>query len=206
MPRLPRTDQAIGMLRGGRSARIIARSFAVHHSTFVRITERYHITGSSNDGARSARPRVLTAGQDRANRLTHLRDRFRTATQTAAETTGTHHRPVSARTVRNGLRAEGATIRPYWPCVGSVLTQSHRQAVSLGAVLVNAGLCSDGLRLPSVTRRSFCDPRQMAEKEFIGDITSSTRMPVYAKWTGVWSKRHGLGYNIGESSLRFAVR
>ena len=126
MPRLPRTDQAIGMLRGGRSARIIARSFAVHHSTFVRITERYHITGSSNDGARSARPRVLTAGQDRANRLTHLRDRFRTATQTAAETTGTHHRPVSARTIRYRLRAEG--IRPYRPSVGSVLTHRHHHA------------------------------------------------------------------------------
>ena len=128
MPRLPRPhrDQAIGMLQVGRSARIIVRTFAVHHSTVVRLTERYRITGSSNDRARSGQPRVTTAAQDRANQLTRLRDRFRPATQTAAETNGTHHRPVSARTVRNRLRAEG--IRAYRPYVGSLLTQRDRQA------------------------------------------------------------------------------
>ncbi len=66
----------------------------------------------------------MTAVQDLANRLTHLCDRFQPETQTAAETIGTHHQPVSARTVWN-LRNEG--IRPYWPYVGSVLTQRHRQ-------------------------------------------------------------------------------
>ncbi len=62
--------------------------------------------------------------------------------------------------------------------MGSVLTQRHHRLVSLGAVL-----CA-GLRLPSVTRRSFSASGQMAEKEFTGDVMSDTWMSVYAKWTG----------------------
>ena len=60
----PHRDQAIGMLQAGRSARIIARTFGVHHSAVVRLAEhaeRYRITGSSNNRARSSRPRVTTA-------------------------------------------------------------------------------------------------------------------------------------------------
>ena len=72
----------------------------------MHLAERYRITGSGNDRARSGRPRVTTAAQDRANQLTYQRDRFRTVTETAAGTIGIHHRPVLARTVRNRLRAE----------------------------------------------------------------------------------------------------
>uniref|UniRef100_A0A673AQ28 Transposase Tc1-like domain-containing protein n=1 Tax=Sphaeramia orbicularis TaxID=375764 RepID=A0A673AQ28_9TELE len=104
----------------------VARVFGVHHSTVVRLVEHYHTTGSSNDHPRSSRSHVTTAAQDRANRLSHLRDRFHPATRTAAETIGTHHRLVSARTIRNRLRADG--IRPYRPYVGSVLTPQHRRA------------------------------------------------------------------------------
>lgn len=128
MPRLaqPERDRAIGMLQAGRGCAAVARVFGVHRSTITRLAERYHVTGSSNDRPRTGRPRVTTAAQDRANRLAHLRDRFRPATRSAAETIGTHHRPVSARTIRNRLRAEG--IRPYRPYVGSVLTPRHRRA------------------------------------------------------------------------------
>ena len=128
MPRLsqPERDRAIGMLQAGRNRRAVARLFGVHHSTVVRLEQRYNTTGTSADRPRAGRPRVTTAAQDRANRLSHLRDRFQPATRTAAETIGTHHRPVSARTIRNRLRADG--IRPYRPYVGSVLTRRHRQA------------------------------------------------------------------------------
>ncbi len=37
---------------------------------------------------------MTSAEEDRANQLTHRRESFRSATQTAAETLGTHHRPV----------------------------------------------------------------------------------------------------------------
>lgn len=128
MPRLsqPERDRALGMLQAGRSTRVVARAFNVHNATIVRLAQRFRTTGSSSDLARSGRPRVTTAAQDRANRLTHLRDRFRPATLTAAETIGTHHRPVSARTIRNRLRDDG--IRPRRPYVGSVLTERHRRA------------------------------------------------------------------------------
>ncbi len=59
----PHRDQAIGMRQAGRSARIIARTFGVHHSTVVRLAEHYLITGSSHDRARSGRPHVATAAQ-----------------------------------------------------------------------------------------------------------------------------------------------
>uniref|UniRef100_A0A673AZN3 Transposase Tc1-like domain-containing protein n=1 Tax=Sphaeramia orbicularis TaxID=375764 RepID=A0A673AZN3_9TELE len=113
------------MLQAGWSRRAVARVFGVHHSTVGRLAERYHTTRSSNDRPRSGQPHVTTAAQDRANRLSHLRDRFRPATRTAAETTGTHHRLVSARTIRNRLQADG--IRPYRKYVGSVLTPQHRR-------------------------------------------------------------------------------
>lgn len=128
MPRLSQAerDRAIGMVQAGRSSRAVARVFGVHCCTITRLVERYNTTGLSNDRPRTGRPRVTTAAQDRYNRLAHLRDRFRPATRTAAETIGTHHRPVSARTIRNRLRADN--IRPRRPYVGSVLTPRHRRA------------------------------------------------------------------------------
>lgn len=83
MPRLsqPERDRAIGMLQAGRCCLAVARVFGVHRSTITRLAERYHATGSSNDRPRTGRPRVTTAAQDRANRLAHLRDRFRPATR-----------------------------------------------------------------------------------------------------------------------------
>ncbi len=55
--------------------------------------------------------------------------------------------------------------------------------MSLGAILINTGLCSDGLRLPSVTRRiKFqCFRADGSQKEVTGDVTTSTRVLVYAK-------------------------
>jgi hypothetical protein len=59
------------------------------------------------DRARSGRPRVTTARQDRLMRLTHLRNRTRTAVETAITTSGTHIHRISAQTVRNRLREFG---------------------------------------------------------------------------------------------------
>ncbi len=88
-----------------------------------------------------------------------------------------HNSPKSSPSWRN-LTMSATAWDQCWP-------RDIVRLVSLGATLINAGLCSDaGLRLPSVTRQSFGASGLMAEKEFVGDVTSGTRMPVYAKWTG----------------------
>ena len=58
MPRLsqPERDRAIGMLQAGRDRRAVARLLGVHHSTVVRLEQRYN----------------TTAAQDRANRLSQI--------------------------------------------------------------------------------------------------------------------------------------
>ena len=73
---------------------------------------------------RSGRPRVTTRGQDRYIMTTHLRNRFQTATATAANTPGLHNNRISGQTVRYRLRGNGLDGRP--PYVGCVLTQRHR--------------------------------------------------------------------------------
>ena len=55
----------------------------------------------------------------------HLRNRFQTATATAANAPGLHNNRIRAQTVRNHLRENGLYARrPYIACV---LTQRHRQ-------------------------------------------------------------------------------
>ena len=64
-------------------------------------------TGSTNDLPRRRRPRVITGGQHRYVMNMHLRNRFQTATGTAANTSGLHNNRISAQTVRNRLRENG---------------------------------------------------------------------------------------------------
>ena len=71
------------------------------------------------------RPRVTTRGQDRYIMNTHLRNRFQTATATAADTPGLRNNRISAQTVRNRLRENSLHARRTY--VACVLTQRHRQ-------------------------------------------------------------------------------
>ena len=79
----------------------------------------------TNDRPRSGRPRVTTRRQDRYIRLTHLRNRFRTAVETFQVTPGTHNNRISADTVRIRLQEFG--LRPRRPYVGMPLTPRRRQ-------------------------------------------------------------------------------
>lgn len=127
MPRLnpDERNQAVGMLRAGLSARQVANRFNCHHSTIVRLNQRFVATNSVADRPRSGPPRVTTPQQDRFIRLEHLRDRFRTATRTATETPGRHRPRISAQTVRRRLRENHLkNRRPY---KGPVLTQRHKR-------------------------------------------------------------------------------
>ncbi len=78
------------------------------------------------DLRRSGRPRVTTPRQDRQICLCHLRNRFRPATLTAAQTQGTHNNRISPQTVRNRLReAHMMARRPAYG--GSFLTPPRGQ-------------------------------------------------------------------------------
>ena len=94
---------AVQMLLRGTSQAVIARNFQVRKSTITRLYQRLRQTGTTNDRPRSGRPRVTTRRQDRYMCLSHLRNQFRTAVETAQVTPGTHNNRISADTVRNRL-------------------------------------------------------------------------------------------------------
>ena len=122
MVRLSQLDRGrvIALILQGRSQRDVAQQFGVHESTISRLVQRLRATGRLTD-----HPRVTTQRQDRRIRLVHLRNRLRTATETAREVIGTHGRRVCPRTVRNRLRE--FDLRPRRPYVGQNLTPRRCQ-------------------------------------------------------------------------------
>ena len=127
MPRLT-TDQrhhAMGLLEGGVSIRHVARRMSCSPATIINLRRRHAETDSVSDRPRPGRERVTTADDDRHILLQHLRDRFRTASQTAAETPGRHQPRISSSTVRRRLRA--ANLQARIPVIGNVLTPVRRQ-------------------------------------------------------------------------------
>ncbi|MES9880473.1 MAG: helix-turn-helix domain-containing protein [Sedimenticola sp.] len=92
MPRLDQNsrNQAIGMLRVGMLKIDVARRFNCHVSTITRLQMRFQQTGGVADRPRPGRPRVTTPGQDNHIRLSHLRNRFLPASETARQTIGRH--------------------------------------------------------------------------------------------------------------------
>ena len=128
MPRLSNTERerAIGMLTCGRSTLNVARTFNVHPTTINRLQRRLAETGTTADRPRPGAPRVTTPADDNRIRLSHLRNRFRMATQTAREIPGRNNPRISAQTVRNRLRGYG--LRARRPYKGLELTPARRRA------------------------------------------------------------------------------
>lgn len=125
MPRLSRRErwQAFGMLTAGVSTRDIAAQFNCSHSTIVRLNQRVTTTGTGDDRPRTGQPRVTTQHQDQFIRLTHLRDRFQTASNTSLQIQGRRGQ-ISAHTVRRRLHSAGLSNRR--PHIGTVLSRLHR--------------------------------------------------------------------------------
>ena len=115
-------EHAVRMLINGTSQRQVAGQLGVHKSTISRMVKRLRETGTTDDGQRSGRPRATTRQEDAYIHLTHLRQRFHTATEAAAHIRGVH---VSAMTVRNRLREFGLNARR--PYVGFPLTPNRRR-------------------------------------------------------------------------------
>ena len=118
-------NAAVQMLLRGTSQAVIARNFQVSKTTVTRLYKRLRQTGTTNYRPRSGRPLVRTRRQDRYMCLSNLRNRFRTAVETAQATPGTHNNRISADAVRNRLREFG--LRPRRPYVGMPLTPRRRQ-------------------------------------------------------------------------------
>ena len=102
-------NNAIGRLQAGETQIHVSRVLNVSQSNISRLWDRYQQQGSTHDRPRSGRPRVTTPAQDRHFRLRHFRDRFTTATSTAAAIPG--QRRISDQTIRNHLREAGIRAR-----------------------------------------------------------------------------------------------
>jgi len=115
-------NQAIGMLRCGVSVINVKKLFNCSRNTVHELVRRYRLTGDVHDRPRPGRPRATTQRDDRAIVLTHLLDRFRSATLTAPTFN------VTAQTIRNQLRACQRPIRARRPYTGGILTLRHHHA------------------------------------------------------------------------------
>ena len=120
IPRIPQNlrESAIGMLNAGMKMNAVAMHIGCSLRAIRHIKQSFQAAGHTEDRPRSGRPRVTTRGPDRYIRNTNLRNRFQTATATAANTHGTHYIRISAQTVRNRLHEGGLSARrPYVSCV-----------------------------------------------------------------------------------------
>ena len=137
MPRLMTNERhrAVGLLVGGVGIRQVARMKGCSPQTIINLRRRYQETNYVDDRPRPGAERVTTPDQDRYICvyivLQHLRDRFRTAVQTAAEIPGTHQERISPTTVRRRLHANNWQTLP--PSIGNVLTPRRRQNRHQGA-------------------------------------------------------------------------
>jgi transposase len=113
MPRLSLADrqQDIGILQAGMSQGEVAAHFQCHRNTTSALVRRQTEQNDVADRPRSGRPRVTTARQDRWIQVTHVRNRRRTAADTAGVIPG--NRRIHPMTIRRRLRE--IWLRPYAP-------------------------------------------------------------------------------------------
>ena len=100
--------EAIGMLRN-MSVNDVAAHFNVHRSTIFRVKQKLNQTGDVVDLPRSSRPKKTTDAEDRHIRTVHLRNRFRSASETARNWQG--HVQISRQTVNRRLARRGLVCR-----------------------------------------------------------------------------------------------
>ena len=114
MPRLRENvrNQLIGMIRGGASVSTVARHFNVTRRTVYATMDRERTTGSQKDRPRRLGRRKTTPREDLFIRLSHLRNRFKTARQTRDEMNNMRPlNPISKLTVLRRLKEFGLRAR-----------------------------------------------------------------------------------------------
>lgn len=97
------------MLRARVSIGRVANNFGVSRPTIYNLLTKHQATGSVKDRPRAGRPRVTTGREDRHIRTTHLRNRFKSTSETSREFR--QARPVSRWTISRRLRAAGIFAR-----------------------------------------------------------------------------------------------
>lgn len=127
MPRLTdfQRQLSVALLDQGLRPQDVANRIGCHVTTIRWLRRRVVDTGSTRDRPRSGRPRVTNNRQDRIIHRSHIRDRFRTAVDTARQTIGTHGREVSVYTIRRRLRERG--LRARVPYRGPILDEAKRE-------------------------------------------------------------------------------
>ena len=118
-------QRAVAMLQAGQSARRVAGTFRVAPNAITRLLNRFTVTNSVTDKARSGRPRVTTQRQDRLVTNLTLRHRMVNACVLQHELRTAAGVNVSDQTIRNRLHA--ANLRSRRPVEGIPLTRRHRR-------------------------------------------------------------------------------
>jgi hypothetical protein len=92
----------------------------------LHLVRRLRDTGRVADRPQRGRSRVTAPRQERIIRLSHLRNRHVTDTETALTMVGNHNRHIQPKTMRNRLREFG--LRARRPYIGFPLTRARRMA------------------------------------------------------------------------------
>ena len=136
MPRLSNDErnQALGMVRCGRSVRQIARAMNCHPSTISRLLQRLEETGSVKDRPRPGQPRKTSNADDRSINLRMLRNRTVTAKRLQQDLRQERQVRVSTDTIRRRLRSSGfRAFRPY-RALSSPLHTKRRDWLGPGSI------------------------------------------------------------------------
>ena len=125
MPRLTKEQrhEAIRMLRA-LPVTSVARFFNVHKTTIHRLVQKVRNNGPVSDRQRSGRPRKTSDAEDRHIRTAHLRNRFKTSSETSRDWRGNNQ--ISRFTVARRLHVHGINSRR--PCKKKLLTPRHKVA------------------------------------------------------------------------------
>ena len=129
--KLSETDRAraLGCIDAGMRSREVARRFRTSHQTINRIVLHYRHSVQFKDLPRSGRPRVTTRAEDRYVTNVVARNRFVTGPEARSRlnaASGPGARPVSVKTVRNRICADG--FKSMVPSKKPELTQCHKDA------------------------------------------------------------------------------
>jgi len=114
--------QVLLQLASGVSVFDVAKQFSCHKNTVLKLRQRYEGSGKVRDQPRTGRPRVTTVRQDRFITLSHLRNRFKTATNTVKDM------GINRQTVVNRLRHNAQPLRARRLYVCPILNHRHLSA------------------------------------------------------------------------------
>jgi len=127
MPRLRENERIQVVLQLASDVMVydVARQFNCHRNTVFNLRQLYECSESVRGQPRIGRPRVTTVRQYLFITLSHLRNRFKTATSTGNYI----HVGINKQTVVNCLHHNGQLLRAMRPYVGQVLNHRHRNAM-----------------------------------------------------------------------------